>query len=270
MRRRVLLLALLPLALVACGNSHHKSQLPPVRTGTLPPPPPLPTTSSSTTAKEPTVPVGTLDLTVYFLRDGKLAAARRTIPATRAVGTAAIMALAQGPTRQERAAGFRSDVARNYKPSLAIRNGLATLAPQQFAEPAVAEFVYTLTQFPTIHAVQIGADGRHFSRASFERYLPPILVQSPAVGDTVQSPLQVSGSANTFEGSFQVELRAGGRRLLKKTVRASSGSGTRGSFVTSMPFHITHAANGVLLAYAISQANGRPTDVVRIPVRISP
>jgi immunoglobulin-like protein involved in spore germination/sporulation and spore germination protein len=266
----VLVLALLPLVLAACGNSHHKTQPPPVRTGTLPPPPPLPTTSSSTTFKEPTVPVGTLNLTVYFLRDGKLAAARRTIRATRAVGTAAIMALAQGTTRQERAAGLRSAVPRDYKPSLAIRNGLATLAPQQFAEPAVAEFVYTLTQFPTIRTVQIGADGKHFSRASFERYLPPILIQSPVVGDTVQSPLEISGSANTFEGTFQAELRAAGRQLLKKTIKASSGSGTRGSFVESIPFHVTHAANGVLLAYAISPANGRPTDVVRIPVRISP
>src|SRR6266567_6854951 len=110
MKRRLLFLALVPLVLAGCGHSQHQTQPPPVRTTTLPPPPPLPTTSSSTTSKEPTVPLGTVTLTVYFLRDGKLAAASRTIPATNAVGTAALTALADGPTQQERAAGLRSAV----------------------------------------------------------------------------------------------------------------------------------------------------------------
>lgn len=269
MRRRLVLLATLPLTLAACGSSHHTA-LPPVRTTTVPNPPPLPTTSSSTTAPEPTVPLGTVTLTLYFLRDGKLAAARRTVPATRAVGAAALTALARGPTGQERAAGLRSAVPRAYRPNLSIRNGLATLEPKQFSERAVAELVYTLTEFPTIHAVQIGSDGKHFSRATFERYLPAILIQSPTPGDTVTSPLQSSGTANTFEGTFQVELRAGGRRLLKRTVEASAGSGTRGSFAASIPFHAPHPAKGVLLAYSRSPASGRATDVVRIPVRVAP
>jgi Immunoglobulin-like domain of bacterial spore germination/Sporulation and spore germination len=267
MKRWFVLLGLAPFALAACGGSSHKT-LPPVRTTTLPPPAALPTTS--TTATEPTVPLGTVTLTLYFLHGGKLAVAHRTIPATQGVGTAALRALAQGPTREERAAGLRSAVQRGFHPNLSIQNGLATLQPQQFPEPAVAEFVYTLTQFPSVHAVQIGADGKHFSRASFARYLPAILIELPAPGDTVTSPLHVSGTANTFEGSFQVELRAGGERLLKKTITASSGSGTRGSFAASIPFHATRAANGVLLAYAASPANGRPTDVVRIPVRVRP
>src|SRR6266516_4405631 len=269
MKRWLVVLAFLPLALAGCGHSHSSTPAPPpVRTGTLPPPPPLSTTSSSTTSKEPTVPVGTVTLTLYFLRDAKLAAASRTIPATNAVGAAALTALADGPTQQERAAGLHSAVPRSFRPNLSIRNGLATLQPQQFSEPAVAEFVYTLTQFPTIHTVQIGADGKHFSRASFARYLPPILIVSPTPGATVTSPLQIIGTANTFEGSFRVELRAGGKRLLKKTVKASSGTGTRGAFVESIPFHISQAAKGLLLAYTISPANGRPTGVVRVPVRV--
>ncbi len=93
---------------------------------------------------------------------------------------------------------------------------------------------------------------------------------SPTAGDTVTSPLQISGTANTFEGSFQVELRAGEQRLLKQTIKASSGTGTRGGFVDSIPFHASHAANGVLLAYTTSPANGRPTGVVRIPLRVEP
>lgn len=268
MKRR-LLLAFLPFTLAACGSSHHTAPRP-VRTTTLPNPPPLPTTSSSTTAPEPTVPLGTVTLTLYFLRDGKLALTHRTVPATQAVGTAALTALAQGPTGRERGAGLRSAVPRGYHPRLSIRNGLATLEPQQFSERAVAELVYTLTEFPTIHAVQIGPDGKHFSRATFERYLPAILVLSPAPGDTVTSPLQISGTANTFEGTFQVELRAGGRRLLKRTLKASAGSGTRGSFAASIPFHAGRSARGVLLAYVRSPASGRATDVVRVPVRVVP
>jgi len=192
------------------------------------------------------------------------------IPSTRAVGTAALTLLAQGPTQQERAAGLRSDVPRSYKPTLSIQNGLATLAAQQFNAPSIAQFVYTLTQFPTIHAIEIGPHGKHLTPAAFESYLPPIFVQSPTVGDTVTSPLQISGTANTFEGSFTVELRAAGRRLLKHRVKAGSGSGTRGSFDAAIPFRIGRVANGILLAYALSPQNGRPVDVVRIPVRVSP
>jgi Immunoglobulin-like domain of bacterial spore germination/Sporulation and spore germination len=269
MKRRLVLLAFLPLTLASCGSSHHTAP-PPVRTGKLPPPPPLKTTSSSTTAPEPTVPLGTVTLTLYFLRDGKLAVARRTVPATQAVGRAALTALARGPTRLEHKAGLRSAVPPGIHPSLSISNGLATIEPMQYSEAGLAQFVYTLTQFPTVHAVQIGSEGKHFSRASLQRYLPPILVESPTVGQTVTSPLQLSGSANTFEGSFQVELRAGGRRLLKSTVKASSGSGTRGAFVASARFHAAHSAGGVLLAYSRSAASGCPTDVVRIPVHVVP
>ena len=248
--------------------------MPPVRTTTLSPPPPLPTTSSSTTSPEPTVPLGTVRLTIYFLRDGKLAAVQRTVPATRAVGAAALTALAQGPTSQEHAAGLVSAVPRGIHPALSLSNGLATIEPMQYSEPAVAQFVYTLTRFPTVHTVRIGSAGKHFGRASLQRYLPPILVETPTDGDTVTSPLQISGTANTFEGSFQAELRAGGQRLFKKTVSASSGSGTRGTFMESIPFHVTHATGegvtsaGVLSVYATSPANGEAMDIVRIPVRV--
>lgn len=213
-------------------------------------------------------------LTIYFLRDGKLAAAQRTVPATQAVGAAALTALAQGPTQQEHAAGLLSAVPRNIHPALSISNGLATIEPMQYSEPAVAQFVYTLTRFPTVHTVRIGSAGKHFSRASLQRYLPAILLESPTVGETVTSPLQISGTANTFEGSFQVELRAGGQRLLKKTVTASSGSGTRGTFAESIPFHVTHATGegvtsaGVLSVFATSPASGEAIDVVRIPVHV--
>jgi hypothetical protein len=269
-KRFVPLLAL-PLLVAACGHqSSAPKKLPPLRTGTLPPPPPLPTTAHSTTARQPTVPVGTVALKLYFLRDGKLAPVLRMVSATRSVGTAALTALAQGPTQQERAAGLKSDVPRSYRPSLSVDHGLAEIAPMQFSEPTLAQFVYTLTEFPTIHAVEIGSGGKHFTRASLARYLPAILVESPVAGDTVTSPLHVSGTANTFEGSFQVELRVGGQRLLKQTVRASSGSGTRGIFDASFPFGVSRAAQGVVVAYDLSPQSGRPIDVVRIPVRVSP
>src|SRR6266545_8395846 len=96
--RLVLALAVLPLALSACGSSDG-SRSTATPTEPLPAPPP-PARTATETAPLP-IPVQ-----VYFLRNGKVAAARRDVEATDAVGTAAVGAMLEGPTGEERQAGL--------------------------------------------------------------------------------------------------------------------------------------------------------------------
>jgi germination protein M len=68
-------------------------------------------------------------------------------------------------------------------------------------------------------------------RADFEEQTPSILVESPLPFEEVTSPLQVMGTANTFEATFNYELvDAEGNVVDEDFVTATSGSGTRGTF----------------------------------------
>jgi len=85
----------------------------------------------------------------------------------------------------------------------------------------------------------------------------------------VESPLRVSGSSNTFEATSQLELLdANGKRLASKTVTASSGTGTRGTFDVTLSFKAP-AGSATLVSYENSAKDGSRIDVVRIPVRVS-
>lgn len=256
-KRGLLLTVAVSLLAAGCGKTTSSQQQ------TTPPPPPPPPIQTTTPSPQ------TLALKVYFLRDGKIAAARRMVPSTRAVGRAALDALLAGPTPQERAAGLRTAVpAGAAVGSLSIESTVAKVDLGSLGQAAQAQVVYTLTQFPTVRSVQLG--GNQLTRADLEALTPLIFVESPVVGETVTTPLRIRGTANTFEATFQVELRAGGRRIIKGTVTATSGSGTRGTFDVSIPFRVSRATDGVLIAYELSAANGRPVHVVRIPVRVEP
>ena len=74
-------------------------------------------------------------------------------------------------------------------------------------------------------------DGTSFTRADFEEQTPPVLVESPLPFDDVVSPLRVTGTANTFEATFQYEVvDMGGSVIDGNVVTATSGTGTRGTF----------------------------------------
>jgi germination protein M len=255
-RLRFLALAL-PLALAACGGSGGGSTSTATPTEPLPPPPP-PSTATETTAAP-------ISLRLFFLKDGKVAVARRDVPATQQVATAALNALFEGPNAEERNDGLTTAVPSGTAlESLTIDQGVARVAlNRRLAGAAAAQVIYTLEQFPTVHSVS-GV------QADLERYTPAILIESPAVGDSVTSPLRVSGTANTFEATFTLELRTGGRLLGRKTVTATSGSGTRGTFETEFRYSISEETPGELVAYELSAENGARINTVTVPIGLLP
>jgi Immunoglobulin-like domain of bacterial spore germination len=165
------------------------------------------------TSETTTTAAKTTSVRVYFLRDGKV------WPVTREVEEAnvasAVDALRAGPTDEEQS-------------ELGVTTAVLPLGADLYGA-ALAQLVYTLTQFPDAGTAEI--DGKSYTRADFEEQTPIILVESPLPFEEVTSPLRVTGTANTFEATFQYELvDKEGKVVDKNFVTATSGTGTRGTF----------------------------------------
>jgi hypothetical protein len=186
---------------------------------------------------------------VYFLRDGKVWPVRREVGQLDVTGV--VDALRAGTTEQER-----------------TELNLTTEVPAGDVEPSragLAQLVYTMTQSPLSDSVEI--DGKRYTRADFEEQTPLILVESPLAYDEVSSPLRVTGTANTFEATFQYELKdSSGEVVDEHFVTATSGTGTRGTFdFTTKPFDDV----GSLVVFELSAQDGSRVNEVEIPLRTS-
>lgn len=234
------------------------------------PPPPAPTTTETGTETEP--PVGTTDVAVYFVRDGKLGFAPRSVGLTPKIATAALEELLAGPTAEEQEAGLTSDIPPNTElVSLAIGDDEAVV---ELSNPldrlGALQVVHTLTRFETVERVRL--EGEEYASADTEEALPAILVEEPAPNATVSSPLTIRGTANTFEATFMVDLRAEGqgKPLYTNFVTATSGSGTRGTFEHRLDFTVDRERPGTLVVYERSAKDGSIVNEVEIPVTIRP
>jgi germination protein M len=265
--RRALPLVLLLVLGAGCGKSSSSSA---PSTSTPPPTvtsaPPGATTSGTETSEATTL------LRVYFLRNGKVGPVARNVPATQTIGSAALSALGDGPTDEERAQGLRTELTSTAAvTNLRIADGVATIELQDdLSHAALAQVVYTLTQFPTVERVRpsrvIGGT-KAFTRANFEDVTPSILVESPLPGQAVTSPLEVRGTANTFEANFELAIRnSSGVTVSSRFVTATSGSGTRGTYDTTISFPRTGGPI-TLVAFEPSAENGKPIHIVRIPLK---
>ena len=211
------------------------------------------TTDAATTAATTTAPA-TRTVRVYLVKDGKLAAEGREVPDSAAVGRAALGALL--------GSGASFD--------LVIANGVATVTGVgTVSHERAAEIVATLTQFPTVQAVEL--DGKRLTRLDIEDVTPAILVESPLPGARVAGPLRVTGTANTFEATLQLEvLDRDGNTLTSTFATATSGSGTRGTFDVQIGFDTAGEQPGTLYAYENSAEDGRHINEVRIPLTLLP
>jgi germination protein M len=207
---------------------------------------------------------------VYFLRAGKVTPVGRSVVTGPRIGAAAVRELLAGPTTEDPNVVTAIPAGTELE-SLTISGGVASveLSRQLTTDPALAQLVYTLTQFPTVRRVAVGTDRRPVGRRAFEQETPAVLVESPLPGETVESGFQASGTANTFEATFNYELRDASNRVLKKGfVTATSGSGTRGTFRFRVPYEVDQAQDGRLVVFEISAADGSRTHESEIPLRL--
>lgn len=225
-------------------------------------------TTTATTETTETAPPETTALRVYFLRDGKVQPVARRVPKTQAVARATLEALGKGPTAVERRdLELSSAVSADFE-GVSVKSGVAT--PEGVVDVSrlgLAQIVYTLTQFPTVKAVEIA--GKRYTRADFEDETPIILVESPLPFQDVSSPLRATGTANTFEATFNYDLTDWDGRIIESHfVTATSGSGERGTFDFTVPFTIDRSGIGALIVYELSAEDGSRIHINEVPIRM--
>lgn len=205
------------------------------------------TTSGTVPSEAPAV------LTLYFLRDGKVAPVGRGVVTSSDVAATAIQELLE--TKE---AGLSTAIPSETTLGAVEMNGdlaIVGLTPEPTDPAARAQIVYTLTALPDVKRVSFGG-GTPVGRKAFENQTPAILVESPLPGEQVEPGFEVSGTANTFEATFNYELLdASGKVLRKNFVTATSGTGTRGTFKFTVPYEAGPQA-GKLRVFELSAADG--------------
>ena len=256
---------------------------------------PEPTASPvSTPTPEPTRPAGpSISVRIYLVRGEKLGVAGRTVPAgVTAVARTAMSELLRAPNARDNAYGLGTAIPPGTRLlGLSIKNGVAAVDLSGMFESGggslsmqlrVAQVVYTLTQFANVKRVAFAIDGipveaiggegiavsPPVGRSEFEDVTPPILVEVPTPGQKVARPIRVAGTANVFEAQFNARLvNARGQVVGPEIpVKATSGSGTRGTFSTLLPYASSAHGPARLQVYDRSEVDGSIEDLLTIPV----
>jgi len=100
---------------------------------------------------------------------------------------------------------------------------------------------------------------------------PAITVTSPRAGDTIHSPVRVTGQATVFEGTVQLRLKdAGGRVIGRGFCQATSGAPERGDYATDLFYAAPPTAqDGVLEVYEESAQDGSELHMIGVKVRLA-
>lgn len=242
--------------------------------------------STTTTAAD-----GGTEVRVYFARDEFVATAGRTVPAP-AVAREAITELLAGPDGFEADIGMTSEIpAGTELLGLDIADGVATVdLSRQFESGGgslsmqlrIGQVVFTLTQFDSVDTVDIELDGAavdyiggeglaatDLDRAGSVNVTPPILVESPVPGESVASPLEVTGIANTFEANVVYSVTDGDGLIVDEGfTTASAGNGVWGDFAFTTTFEVPRAGVGAVIVFQEDAATGDQVDVYEVPVRV--
>jgi hypothetical protein len=279
MKRTVFLIAALALALSACADR---------RVGSLGP--------GSGEQPSPTDEQRTVTYEVWFAgSEGLLFVSKRTAKPEPAMGRIALESLLAGPSEAEREAGVGTAIPNGTELlGLDIDDGIATVdLSSQYEQGSgshaeflrLAQVVYTITQFETVQSVNFQIEGkpvevfgghgilldRPRARRDYRDYLPPVLVDSPAIGERVDNPVSVSGTANVFEATVSLRiLDASGKEIARTFTTATCGTGCRGHYSVSVPYEADREQPGVIEVFESSAEDGRPIHVVRIPVTLTP
>ena len=207
---------------------------------------------------------------VYFLVNDKVQPVSRFVSTPEPAWLGAWKNLAAGPTAETPLNATTAPPLydlRRWTLGLTDEN-ILSLTTVVLPRIALGQTVYTLTQFAPTRPVLV--NGRRYTRADFEEFTPAILVESPLPEQTVERPLRVTGTANTFEATFEYELvDSAGKVIAKHFVTATSGSGTRGTFDVAVPYPAGHAGLGKLVVYESSAKDGSRIHVVEIPLRLT-
>jgi hypothetical protein len=261
-------------------------------------PSPQPTTSPRGTngSQEDPPETRTFTYQVWLTQgEGFLFVSERTATFEPGVGRIALTDLLSGPNSAEREAFIGTEIPEGTELlGLDIDDGVATVdLSEEFAESGgsleetvrLAQIVYTITQFDTVRGVRFRIDGepvevfgshgivldRPQTRKAYQEHLPAILVENPSIGERVDNPVTVSGTANVFEATVSLRiLNERGKEIARTFTTATCGTGCRGDYSASVEYRVDREQPGIIEVFESSAEDGRPINVVRIPVTLTP
>ncbi len=209
----------------------------------------------------------TTQVRAYWLLDGKVWPSAHEVPGSGQTTSAALDALLDGPADDTRQTAIPEGT---EVTALEVANDVASVTlSAELSDEALAQVVYTLTQFPDVGTVEI--DGQSYSRADFEDQTPSVLVESPLPFEEVTSMLRAEGTANTFEATFSYTIEDDvGALLAENFVTATSGTGTRGTFAFTESFTAPDEGGIVLTVFENSAKDGSRIHEVEIPLAVAP
>jgi spore germination protein GerM len=150
----------------------------------------------------------------------------------------------------------------------------------------LGQVVFTLTRLPDIDSVIFLVEGEEtgfvanpdlpvivgspLARHDVEYLLPAVMIETPVYGGSAGNPVVVAGTANVFEAVVSLALVDNdGLILWESTTMASCGTGCRGDFEISIPYDLTQAQLGAIIAWEASAMDGSQTNVREHPVWLS-
>jgi hypothetical protein len=287
MKRLTILILGAGLVASACG-SRGAASLGPIPSGTQPNVTPSESPSATPTTTPTATPPGsgqTVTFELWLIRGGKLFVTERTEPFTPAVGQLSLDLLIAGPSAQERDAQVTSAIPSGVDSDItALSDEVATVQlDDSFFEGEgpdyrlrQAQVVYTLTQYPTIKrvkfvAVSIDLVPGEWTRRSFDDLLPAIVVESPSIGQRVDNPVTISGTANVFEATVSIRiLDQNGHEVARTFTTATCGTGCRGDYSVSVSYDVGTEQPGTIEVFESSAEDGSMINVQSIPVTLSP
>ncbi len=281
-RRRLSLALLLALAVgaVACSGGTSSTST----SSTAHPSTTAPAKSTTTT----TNPHPQLVLPLYFIRGTQLGVAHRVVNSASDPRYVAMQQLLGGPEPTEVLAGLGTAIpSGTVMRGLQIKNGVAVVNfSPQFAEPGppaslsarLGQVVYTLTAYPNVKSVTIQVSKTQIvnfagvnmtspvGRSQVTAALPGVLLENPAVGDSVAGTLQLTG-LTSITGTYDIQLvDASGRLLAALTNTAVVGA----TFSQTVPLAATTSKTATLRVFARPAAPTDPTQEYSLTLPIVP
>ena len=207
---------------------------------------------------------------------------------------AAVEALLEGPDELETEIGMTTLIPPETELlGLEISDGVAVVDLSgayedmngTFGETAaIAQVVFTLTQFDTVDGVAFRIDGEDrdtigphgsgvevpLTRDDFSQSVRPlILLESPTPGAVVTDEVVIRGESNTFEGNVVYAVTDGdGLIVAEGFTTATDGNGTWGTFEETVPVEIETAGLGAVIVWEESAEDGSRINVVEYPVDV--
>ena len=98
-----------------------------------------------------------------------------------------------------------------------------------------------------------------------------MIVDTPAAGDTVTSPVTVSGRARVFEAVVSITIfDANGNIIADTSTMASAGGPSLAPYSADVPFTVSQMQQGCVRVFEASAKDGSPINVVQVEVNLAP